>query len=93
MHCSNASCIKACPRAAIYQDMENGVVAGDQDRCIGCKFWVTASSPTFTQGHAFRTDVGFLAYRKGSGTKNLWDATAKGWPEGVGFRLVKCTDS
>ena len=42
MHCRDAPCIDACPRAAIYSDSETGVVLVDRERCIGCKFclWV-----------------------------------------------------
>ena len=52
MHCSDAPCIRACPRAAIYRDWENGVVAIDEDRCIGCKFclWVCPyGAPRFNE--------------------------------------------
>jgi Fe-S-cluster-containing dehydrogenase component len=42
MHCPEAPCIDACPRAAIYRDSETGIVLVDQERCIGCRFclWV-----------------------------------------------------
>ena len=36
MHCFDAPCIKACPRSAIYKDIETGITLVDEDKCIGC---------------------------------------------------------
>ena len=69
MHCADAPCIKACPRAAIYRDVENGVVAVDQDRCIGCKFclWVCPyGAPRFNeQGKLELCDMCFERLNEG----------------------------
>ena len=35
MHCLDAPCVKACPRAALYKDIETGVTLVDKDKCIG----------------------------------------------------------
>jgi Fe-S-cluster-containing dehydrogenase component len=42
MHCLDAPCIQACPRSAIYKDVETGITVIDESECIGCKFclWV-----------------------------------------------------
>jgi formate dehydrogenase iron-sulfur subunit len=37
MHCTDAACAMACPSDALSID-ENGFVAFDQDRCIGCGY-------------------------------------------------------
>ena len=37
MQCSDAPCIKACPKAALYQDQDSGWVLIKEDLCIGCK--------------------------------------------------------
>lgn len=41
MHCKNPACLEACPVNAIIKT-EEGAVVVKPDRCIGCKFCVTA---------------------------------------------------
>ena len=53
MHCLDAPCISACPRSAIYKDVETGITLVDESECIGCKFclWVCPyGAPQFFEG-------------------------------------------
>lgn len=41
MHCEDAPCAKVCPTGATYIT-EDGIVRVDEERCIGCKYCMTA---------------------------------------------------
>ena len=41
MHCVNPPCKKACPTGATYQ-RQDGIVLVDKDKCIGCRYCMTA---------------------------------------------------
>lgn len=41
MHCEDAPCAKVCPTGATHIE-EGGIVRVDEERCIGCKYCMTA---------------------------------------------------
>lgn len=41
MHCNQPSCVAVCPTGATYK-REDGIVAVDQDTCIGCRYCAIA---------------------------------------------------
>ena len=37
-HCATPACTKACPTGAMHKREQDGLVAVDSDRCIGCQY-------------------------------------------------------
>lgn len=40
--CSEPQCVSVCPTGATYKRKEDGIIAIDQDKCIGCKYCLQA---------------------------------------------------
>lgn len=62
MQCDRPSCVQVCPTRATYK-MENGIVAIDNDRCIGCRYCIVAcpyGARSFDFGDSYEEEmVGF----------------------------------
>lgn len=42
MHCADPACQAVCPTGAITKRAQDGIVVVDQNKCIGCKFCLSA---------------------------------------------------
>jgi molybdopterin-containing oxidoreductase family iron-sulfur binding subunit len=59
MQCRQSSCTSVCPTGATYHRAD-GIVAVDYDRCIGCRYCISAcpyGARCFDYGHNYQTDL------------------------------------
>jgi anaerobic dimethyl sulfoxide reductase subunit B (iron-sulfur subunit) len=42
MHCADPACEAVCPTGAISKRVQDGIVVVDQNKCIGCRFCLSA---------------------------------------------------
>lgn len=67
MNCKNPPCVDVCPTGASHK-LENGIVAVDYDKCMGCRYCETAcpyGARTFvSEIRPYYADVGFNPYEQ-----------------------------
>ncbi|WP_079505482.1 4Fe-4S dicluster domain-containing protein [Mesobacillus jeotgali] len=59
MQCDKPACAQVCPTRATYK-MENGIVAIDNDRCIGCRYCIVAcpyGARSFDFGESYEQEM------------------------------------
>jgi Fe-S-cluster-containing dehydrogenase component len=67
-HCAEAPCAEVCPTGATQQ-LDNGIVTVDADKCIGCRFCMVAcpfNARTFNYGKpkGYYPDKGLTAFEQ-----------------------------
>lgn len=80
-HCSDPACVKVCPTAATYKDPETGIVAVNNETCIGCGSCIMACPY-----HGVRTMLGESTENNLGFDEGEYDA-----PQHVGKTVEKCT--
>lgn len=69
MHCQNPECVQVCPTGASHQ-RQDGIVAIDQDKCIGCQYCIMAcpygARTKLVQIQPYYPSNGFVAVEKAS---------------------------
>ncbi len=63
-HCDHPKCTEACPSGAMHKNPDTGIVAVNQDRCIGCRYCTWAcpyNAPQYNEKQGQMSKCDFCA--------------------------------
>ncbi len=97
MQCDNPPCVPVCPVAATWKRAD-GIVEIDYDKCIGCRYCITAcpyNARTFDFGEYYSKDKGLLGlmpYEKAPNHEynKAWDRADESSPVGNARKCHFC---